>query len=169
MALCRIIKNLFQEDSVPNGLRALPLFYATTIGINTFSILYTGAPCELSCLELLFFTHLNPYFNQTVTLFIICSAWIRDAADVGHLPHHSGRVAGLCRSRLGIRLSVDEEENSKYVSVCVCVSSFTKSTPESFFSSVAAGLEAFWSRWGDLYLMGKFARSQTDRTVIKQP
>uniref|UniRef100_A0A8D3A5U9 Phosphate transporter n=1 Tax=Scophthalmus maximus TaxID=52904 RepID=A0A8D3A5U9_SCOMX len=32
------------EDSVPNGLRALPLFYATTIGINTFSIMYTGAP-----------------------------------------------------------------------------------------------------------------------------
>ena len=33
-----------QEDPVPNGLRALPLFYATTIGINAFSILYTGAP-----------------------------------------------------------------------------------------------------------------------------
>ncbi|TMS03392.1 Sodium-dependent phosphate transporter 2 [Larimichthys crocea] len=28
-------------------LRALPLFYATTIGINTFSILYTGAPRRL--------------------------------------------------------------------------------------------------------------------------
>ncbi|XP_035497099.2 sodium-dependent phosphate transporter 2 isoform X1 [Scophthalmus maximus] len=35
---------LNKEDSVPNGLRALPLFYATTIGINTFSIMYTGAP-----------------------------------------------------------------------------------------------------------------------------
>ncbi|XP_074495320.1 sodium-dependent phosphate transporter 2 isoform X1 [Sebastes fasciatus] len=35
---------LNKDDSVPNGLRALPLFYATTIGINTFSILYTGAP-----------------------------------------------------------------------------------------------------------------------------
>uniref|UniRef100_A0A3B3CAA5 Phosphate transporter n=1 Tax=Oryzias melastigma TaxID=30732 RepID=A0A3B3CAA5_ORYME len=35
---------LNKEDSVPNGLRALPLFYASTIGINTFSIMYTGAP-----------------------------------------------------------------------------------------------------------------------------
>ncbi|KAJ4941603.1 hypothetical protein JOQ06_011481 [Pogonophryne albipinna] len=35
---------LNKDDSVPNGLRALPVFYASTIGINTFSILYTGAP-----------------------------------------------------------------------------------------------------------------------------
>lgn len=35
---------LYKEDPVPNGLRALPLFYASTIGINTFSIMYTGAP-----------------------------------------------------------------------------------------------------------------------------
>ncbi|KAI1900090.1 hypothetical protein AGOR_G00046450 [Albula goreensis] len=35
---------LSKDDPVPNGLRALPLFYATTIGINTFSIMYTGAP-----------------------------------------------------------------------------------------------------------------------------
>nr|XP_061804070.1 sodium-dependent phosphate transporter 2-like [Nerophis lumbriciformis] len=41
-----LIRNtiLNKEDPVPNGLRALPLFYATTIGINTFSIMYTGAP-----------------------------------------------------------------------------------------------------------------------------
>uniref|UniRef100_A0A5S6LGL4 Phosphate transporter n=1 Tax=Xenopus tropicalis TaxID=8364 RepID=A0A5S6LGL4_XENTR len=32
------------EDPVPNGLKALPVFYAATIGINVFSILYTGAP-----------------------------------------------------------------------------------------------------------------------------
>ncbi|XP_076126823.1 sodium-dependent phosphate transporter 2 isoform X1 [Alosa pseudoharengus] len=35
---------LSKDDPMPNGLRALPLFYATTIGINTFSIMYTGAP-----------------------------------------------------------------------------------------------------------------------------
>lgn len=35
---------LNKDDPVPNGLRALPVFYATTIGINTFSIMYTGAP-----------------------------------------------------------------------------------------------------------------------------
>ncbi|XP_077332309.1 LOW QUALITY PROTEIN: sodium-dependent phosphate transporter 2 [Lithobates pipiens] len=35
---------LNKEDPVPNGLRALPVFYAATIGINVFSILFTGAP-----------------------------------------------------------------------------------------------------------------------------
>ncbi|XP_020365580.2 sodium-dependent phosphate transporter 2 isoform X1 [Rhincodon typus] len=35
---------LKKDDPVPNGLRALPLFYAATVGINTFSILFTGAP-----------------------------------------------------------------------------------------------------------------------------
>ncbi|XP_038185593.1 sodium-dependent phosphate transporter 1 isoform X2 [Arvicola amphibius] len=35
---------LRKADPVPNGLRALPLFYACTIGINLFSIMYTGAP-----------------------------------------------------------------------------------------------------------------------------
>ncbi|XP_051964457.1 sodium-dependent phosphate transporter 2-like isoform X2 [Xyrauchen texanus] len=35
---------LNKDDPVPNGLRTLPLFYASTIGINTFSIMYTGAP-----------------------------------------------------------------------------------------------------------------------------
>ncbi|KAF7236711.1 Sodium-dependent phosphate transporter 1 [Varanus komodoensis] len=35
---------LSKEDPVPNGLRALPIFYACTIGINLFSIMYSGAP-----------------------------------------------------------------------------------------------------------------------------
>ncbi|XP_044160834.1 sodium-dependent phosphate transporter 2 [Bufo gargarizans] len=35
---------LNKEDPVPSGLRALPIFYAATIAINVFSILYTGAP-----------------------------------------------------------------------------------------------------------------------------
>jgi len=35
-----------QKDPVPNGLRALPFFYAVTMGINLFSIMFTGAPCE---------------------------------------------------------------------------------------------------------------------------
>ncbi|KYO25685.1 sodium-dependent phosphate transporter 2 isoform A [Alligator mississippiensis] len=35
---------LRKTDPVPNGLRALPVFYACTIGINLFSIMYTGAP-----------------------------------------------------------------------------------------------------------------------------
>ncbi|XP_020933726.1 sodium-dependent phosphate transporter 2 [Sus scrofa] len=33
---------LKKEDPVPNGLRALPVFYAATIAINVFSIMYTG-------------------------------------------------------------------------------------------------------------------------------
>ncbi|XP_042329446.1 sodium-dependent phosphate transporter 2 isoform X1 [Sceloporus undulatus] len=35
---------LNKDDPVPNGLRALPVFYAATITINVFSIMYTGAP-----------------------------------------------------------------------------------------------------------------------------
>ncbi|XP_017692851.1 PREDICTED: sodium-dependent phosphate transporter 1 [Lepidothrix coronata] len=35
---------LCKADPVPNGLRALPVFYACTVGINLFSIMYTGAP-----------------------------------------------------------------------------------------------------------------------------
>ncbi|KAG8440986.1 hypothetical protein GDO86_006645 [Hymenochirus boettgeri] len=35
---------LRKADPVPNGLRALPVFYACTIGINLFSIMFTGAP-----------------------------------------------------------------------------------------------------------------------------
>ncbi|OXB54467.1 hypothetical protein ASZ78_016506 [Callipepla squamata] len=38
---------LKKEDPVPNGLRALPVFYAATIAINVFSIMYTGAPGRL--------------------------------------------------------------------------------------------------------------------------
>ncbi|KAL7981301.1 hypothetical protein Chor_002197 [Crotalus horridus] len=34
---------LNKADPVPNGLRALPIFYACTIGINLFSVLYSGA------------------------------------------------------------------------------------------------------------------------------
>lgn len=37
---------LNKADPVPNGLRALPIFYATTMGINLFSIMFTGAPRE---------------------------------------------------------------------------------------------------------------------------
>lgn len=42
-----------QKDPVPNGLRALPFFYGVTMGINLFSIMYTGAPCEYYCISLL--------------------------------------------------------------------------------------------------------------------
>ncbi|CAL8321458.1 unnamed protein product [Lota lota] len=35
---------LHKKDPVPNGLKALPAFYALTMGINMFSIMFTGAP-----------------------------------------------------------------------------------------------------------------------------
>ncbi|XP_030594217.1 sodium-dependent phosphate transporter 1-A isoform X2 [Archocentrus centrarchus] len=35
---------LNKANPVPNGLRALPIFYAITMGINLFSIMFTGAP-----------------------------------------------------------------------------------------------------------------------------
>ncbi|XP_019569558.2 sodium-dependent phosphate transporter 1 isoform X1 [Rhinolophus sinicus] len=35
---------LRKADPVPNGLRALPVFYACTVGVNLFSIMYSGAP-----------------------------------------------------------------------------------------------------------------------------
>uniref|UniRef100_A0AAX7VU79 Phosphate transporter n=1 Tax=Astatotilapia calliptera TaxID=8154 RepID=A0AAX7VU79_ASTCA len=35
---------LQKEDPVPNGLKALPVFYAITMAINLFSIMFTGAP-----------------------------------------------------------------------------------------------------------------------------
>ncbi|XP_068166509.1 sodium-dependent phosphate transporter 2 isoform X3 [Antennarius striatus] len=64
---------LNKDDCVPNGLRALPLFYASTIGINTFSILYTGAP--LLGLELL---PIWAIFLITVAESLVCAGlvWI---------------------------------------------------------------------------------------------
>ncbi|XP_076010454.1 sodium-dependent phosphate transporter 1-A [Genypterus blacodes] len=35
---------LNKADPLPNGLRALPVFYAITMGVNIFSIMFTGAP-----------------------------------------------------------------------------------------------------------------------------
>uniref|UniRef100_A0A673A0C5 Phosphate transporter n=1 Tax=Sphaeramia orbicularis TaxID=375764 RepID=A0A673A0C5_9TELE len=64
---------LNKDDSVPNGLRALPLFYASTIGINTFSIMYTGAP--LLGLEML---PVWAIFLITLAGSLVCAAlvWI---------------------------------------------------------------------------------------------
>ncbi|XP_077571095.1 sodium-dependent phosphate transporter 1-A [Stigmatopora nigra] len=35
---------LLKADPLPNGLRTLPAFYAFTVGVNQFSIMFTGAP-----------------------------------------------------------------------------------------------------------------------------
>uniref|UniRef100_A0A3Q3LXA5 Phosphate transporter n=1 Tax=Mastacembelus armatus TaxID=205130 RepID=A0A3Q3LXA5_9TELE len=71
---------LNKNDSVPNGLRALPLFYASTIGINTFSIMYTGAP--LLGLEMLpvwaifLITLAGSLVCAAVVWFLVCP-WMR--------------------------------------------------------------------------------------------
>lgn len=64
-----------QEDSVPNGLRALPFFYASTIGINTFSIMYTGAPRECHMMEVLSFW---PVFLCRSEMFPVCLRLLTD-------------------------------------------------------------------------------------------
>uniref|UniRef100_A0A674N3B5 Phosphate transporter n=1 Tax=Takifugu rubripes TaxID=31033 RepID=A0A674N3B5_TAKRU len=45
LLFCFIRKLILNKvDPIPNGFRTLPLFYAITVGINIFSILFTGAP-----------------------------------------------------------------------------------------------------------------------------
>lgn len=58
-----------QADPVPNGLRALPIFYAITMGVNLFSIMFTGAPREynihtLALVLLLNFTYCTALKQQ---------------------------------------------------------------------------------------------------------
>ena len=47
MILYIIIRHLIinQENSLKNGLRALPIFYAATVFINIFSIVHQGPHC----------------------------------------------------------------------------------------------------------------------------
>lgn len=47
---------VFQEDPGPNGLKALPVFYAVTMGINLFSIMFTGAPSKIKRFSITSFT-----------------------------------------------------------------------------------------------------------------
>ncbi|KAM9744262.1 sodium-dependent phosphate transporter 2 isoform 1-T3 [Menidia menidia] len=71
---------LNKEDSVPNGLRALPLFYACTIGINTFSIMYTGAPLlgieMLPVWAIFLITLAGSIVCAAVVWFVVCP-WMR--------------------------------------------------------------------------------------------
>ncbi|CAL1614858.1 unnamed protein product [Knipowitschia caucasica] len=71
---------LNKDDPTPNGLRALPVFYATTIGINTFSILYTGAPLlgleSLPVWAIFLITLAGSLVCAAVVWFIVCP-WMR--------------------------------------------------------------------------------------------
>ncbi|KAJ8413892.1 hypothetical protein AAFF_G00064900 [Aldrovandia affinis] len=71
---------LNKDDPVPNGLRALPLFYATTIGINTFSIMYTGAPMlgleMLPVWAIALITLAGAAICAAVVWFLVCP-WMR--------------------------------------------------------------------------------------------
>ncbi|XP_034026661.1 sodium-dependent phosphate transporter 2 isoform X2 [Thalassophryne amazonica] len=71
---------LNKDDSVPNGLRALPLFYATTIGINTFSIMYTGAPLlglEMLPVWAIFLITLGGSLICAALVWIFVCPWMR--------------------------------------------------------------------------------------------
>uniref|UniRef100_A0A665WGK3 Phosphate transporter n=1 Tax=Echeneis naucrates TaxID=173247 RepID=A0A665WGK3_ECHNA len=71
---------LNKDDSVPNGLRALPLFYASTIGINTFSIMYTGAPLlglEMLPVWAIFLITLAGSLVCAVLVWILVCPWMR--------------------------------------------------------------------------------------------
>nr|XP_057925542.1 sodium-dependent phosphate transporter 2 isoform X2 [Doryrhamphus excisus] len=77
-----LIRNtiLNKEDSVPNGLRALPLFYASTIGINTFSIMYTGAPLlglEMLPVWAIFLITLAGSLVCAAVVWIVVCPWMR--------------------------------------------------------------------------------------------
>ena len=61
---CVYITDPPQANPVPNGLRALPVFYAITMAINLFSILYTGAPRESQ-------THTHTRDALTVTVCLL--------------------------------------------------------------------------------------------------
>ncbi|XP_069038445.1 sodium-dependent phosphate transporter 1-B [Lepisosteus oculatus] len=67
---------LRKEDPVPNGLRALPVFYACTIGINLFSIMFTGAPLlgfdKLPTWSILLITLGCGVITAIVVWFVVC-------------------------------------------------------------------------------------------------
>ncbi|XP_009998989.1 PREDICTED: sodium-dependent phosphate transporter 1 [Chaetura pelagica] len=67
---------LCKVDPVPNGLRALPVFYACTVGINLFSIMYTGAPLlgfdKLPLWSILLISAGNAVVCALVVWFFVC-------------------------------------------------------------------------------------------------
>lgn len=87
---------LNKDDPTPNGLRALPLFYATTIGINTFSIMYTGAP--LLGLEMLpvwaiaLITLAGSIVCAGVVWFLVCP-WMRRKIASQIKEEHLSRIS----------------------------------------------------------------------------
>ncbi|XP_078480578.1 sodium-dependent phosphate transporter 1 [Lampetra planeri] len=65
---------LHKKDPVPNGLRALPVFYAITMGINLFSIMFTG-PAILNVIPwwgILLITSGCSLLTAVVVWFIVC-------------------------------------------------------------------------------------------------
>uniref|UniRef100_A0A2K6D4N6 Phosphate transporter n=1 Tax=Macaca nemestrina TaxID=9545 RepID=A0A2K6D4N6_MACNE len=67
---------LKKEDPVPNGLRALPVFYAATIAINVFSIMYTGAPGVAWSLPIAILGSPSPFAVAFFVWLFVCP-WMR--------------------------------------------------------------------------------------------
>uniref|UniRef100_A0A668A1J1 Phosphate transporter n=1 Tax=Myripristis murdjan TaxID=586833 RepID=A0A668A1J1_9TELE len=67
---------LRKKDPVPNGLRALPVFYAITMGINLFSIMFTGAPMlgfdKIPWWGILLISLASAALTAIVVWFIVC-------------------------------------------------------------------------------------------------
>ena len=60
-----------------------------------------------------------------ITILCVCSsARVGVVTGLGHISHHPGRVGGLCWGGVVLRLSLDEEKDSRYVcemsSMCTC-------------------------------------------------
>uniref|UniRef100_A0A2K6D4P5 Phosphate transporter n=1 Tax=Macaca nemestrina TaxID=9545 RepID=A0A2K6D4P5_MACNE len=71
---------LKKEDPVPNGLRALPVFYAATIAINVFSIMYTGAPAVSSIAVVSWFVVLVILFQNVWYDFVFLGKLQKEGA-----------------------------------------------------------------------------------------
>ncbi|XP_036434500.1 sodium-dependent phosphate transporter 1-A [Colossoma macropomum] len=67
---------LNKDDSMVNGLRALPIFYAVTMGINLFSIMFTGAPMlgfnRMTWWGMLLFSLGCALLTALVVWFVVC-------------------------------------------------------------------------------------------------
>ncbi|XP_072538148.1 sodium-dependent phosphate transporter 1-A isoform X2 [Salminus brasiliensis] len=77
---------LNKDDPMANGLRALPIFYAVTMGINLFSIMFTGAPMlgfnKVPWWGTLLISLSCAFFAAVVVWFVVC-------------PHLKKKIKGL--------------------------------------------------------------------------
>uniref|UniRef100_A0A8U8BXI9 Phosphate transporter n=1 Tax=Geospiza parvula TaxID=87175 RepID=A0A8U8BXI9_GEOPR len=90
---------LCKADPVPNGLRALPVFYACTVGINLFSIMYTGAPLlgfdKLPLWGILLISAGSAVVCALVVWFFVCPRMKKKIDRKYHVPLQSSGMGTL--------------------------------------------------------------------------